>query len=597
MSVIGLRVGPFEVREPIRVPERGDWYLATRGGRQRPAEVAVKLLPQDGTGADRTALQAEFDTLRALEGLRVPTPVAFYDGLGALAVAAPRCVPLSDLVGERLIDRIQLSPATLLDLALDLAETLQSAHHRGRVHGHLSPDQVGLAPDGRLWIFGYGLGPWVSPTEGWSAPERTRGEPVGPAADQWALGGILVALVTGRPSDDPAAVESQWPALGRVLRRLLEPDPVNRFPAFPAVRQELFTLSRRAGAASDRRDLAARVHRLHPDRSSSYEAPVLFAPTAEASSAPPDDDPVLPPVDEPIVQIAPPEPEEIETVEVVRADRPLPEPPSNPDLAPAQVVTPKGRKTSRTALLPSEPLPVVRMLSTGDPASAPDPALAGTGTGIPLLRVMAGLRSAEPLPDPPAPPPLDAAPTDRPAPPRNSSPTSTPEPAVNRSNPQPAAPAMVLPRPSIAVPVDVELDADDLGDLEPEPALAPDDETDGFHLPPELMVRPTVLPGQTSAREPQLVLRPPPLALDFAGPAATAEPRSQGDSWFGPATGMVPASEAPTIPLPEANRAEEDALPLRIPEYRPGLGQRLAPIALAMMAVSIGVWTVVQLMT
>jgi hypothetical protein len=148
MSVIGLRVGPFEVREPIRVPERGDWYLAVRtgSGRQRPNEVLVQLLPGDASPADRAALQAEFDTLRALEGLRVPTPVAFYDGLGALAVAAPRTVPVSALIEERRADRVQLSPATLIDLALDLAETLQSAHHRGKFRGHSRPTRSASRP-------------------------------------------------------------------------------------------------------------------------------------------------------------------------------------------------------------------------------------------------------------------------------------------------------------------------------------------------------------------------------------------------------------------------------------------------------------------
>ncbi len=593
MSVIGLRVGPFEVREAIRVPARGEWYLATRAGRQRPTEVLVKLLPAEGSPSDRTALQAEFDTLRSLEGLRVPSPVAFYDGLGALAVAVPRSVPLSELVAERLIDRIQLSPSTLLDLALDLAETIQAAHHRGRVHGHLSPDQIGLAADGRLYVFGYGLGPWVSPMPGWAAPERTRGEPVGPAADQWALGAILVALVTGRATADSSAVEAQWPALGRVLSRLLDPEPTQRFPAFPALRQELFSLSRRAGSASDRRDLAARVHRLHPDRSATYDAPVLFAP-AQEGPPPIDDDPVLPPVDEPFREaLVAPEPEEIETVEAARADRPAlsSEGPSNPDLAPALVVRSHNRMIGRTPVLPSEPLPVVRVLPSGDPASAPDPALAGSGTGVPLLRLSTSAAPRDPLPHP-SPPSRDAVPTDRSAPPRVSSPHSTPESPVHRSNPRPSAPAMVLPRPSLAVPVEVELDGAELDALEPAAEV-----TDGFHMPAELLGGSTVLPDPTAPSEPQLVLRPSmPLPLDFAGPgASTGDASSQGDGWFGPKG--VQASEAPTvIPLAAVGHAEDEVLPVRIPEYRPGLGQRLAPIALATMAVSLGVWTVVQLL-
>ena len=40
---------------------------------------------------------------------------------------------------------------------------------------------------------------------------------------------LAVALVTGRPFDGTAAVDAQWPALGRVLRRMTEPVPSDRF--------------------------------------------------------------------------------------------------------------------------------------------------------------------------------------------------------------------------------------------------------------------------------------------------------------------------------------------------------------------------------
>ncbi|MBA2322145.1 MAG: hypothetical protein H0V89_13450, partial [Deltaproteobacteria bacterium] len=166
-------------------------------------------------------------------------------------------------------------------------------------------------------------------------------------------------------------------------------------------------------------------------------------------------------------------------------------------------------------------------------------------------------------------------------------------------------PRIALPAAAVQSVQAVQIEYDE-ADVAP---LVPDDETDGFHLPPEMLGRSTALPGSPS--EPELALRSPfvssPLSLDFAGPGAGSEPASQGDSWFGSGSGPAPdpqlrhaASEAPTIPLPEptsspfGNRDDSDALPLGIPEYRPGMGQRLAPIALATMAVSLGVWTVVQ---
>jgi serine/threonine protein kinase len=276
MSVLGLRVGPFEIVESAKIPEPGHWYYARRTGqtRRHPQEVLVRLLPPDATSTDRAALQRQFDTLRGLEDSRIPKAVALYEGMGALAIHAVRGTPLARVVHGRALDQIDMTPSTLLDIALEIAETLQHMHHTGTVHGHLSAENVILSADGKVWIFGVGQGPDAEPAAGWMAPERSRGKPASQATDQWSLAALCGALVVGQapwppadqsPSDTDAPtamiepVMSQWPALGRLLQRLLDSEPANRHANMHPVRQDLLALSRKAGGTSDRRDLGARL--------------------------------------------------------------------------------------------------------------------------------------------------------------------------------------------------------------------------------------------------------------------------------------------------------------------------------------------------
>src|SRR5262249_54445169 len=103
MSVLGLRVGPFEIERPARVPLPGDWYVARRVGisRKQPAEVLVRILPDDAPAEARAALQRGFEILRSLDDPRVPAPIAFYEGSGALAIDLVDGSALSELVAAR----------------------------------------------------------------------------------------------------------------------------------------------------------------------------------------------------------------------------------------------------------------------------------------------------------------------------------------------------------------------------------------------------------------------------------------------------------------------------------------------------------------
>jgi hypothetical protein len=435
MSVIGLRVGPFEIIEPAVVPEPGDWYRAERTGhtRKKPHRVLVRLLPPSADEAARGELQRTFERLRAVEDDRVPAAVALYEGIGALAIDAPDGVSFQDIVEARRAGTITMTPPTLLDLGIDVAECLQHAHHRNRVHGHLSAEHLRLSTAGRLFVFGFGAGPEHPPDARWVAPERVERQPATPATDQWALGAILAGLITGHEAWDADrtaatgdlsatvdAVERQWPALARLFRRMLEPDPANRFPTMHPVRQELFALARRAGSTSDRRELgramALRVSR--PVRPETEVSPIPEDATAAPeppplpSPPPPSPEPTAPPPhpETPIVSTTERDPEDPPSIPDAHRTEPPPPSRATTPLAdePLDVVAPDvDAESVPDARRPLEPAPVLSRKDEDEDEEDVDDA--PTVRFDPLMaKELAKLADATPAPAP-APAPLDSA--------------------------------------------------------------------------------------------------------------------------------------------------------------------------------------------
>jgi serine/threonine protein kinase len=224
-----------------------------------------------------------------------------YDAVaGVLLVAAPEGVPLQRLVEHRVEAGFPMTPATVLDVGVALAEALTYAHERGKPHGHLSPASVWLAHDGSLVVWGFGAGPDAPPPPRWTSPERARGRRASGDADQWALGAILAGLATSRVpwrSDDPLTearvgdasplhgpVLDQWRALGRVLEKMLEPESRARYPSLHPVRQALSALRQRVPGAGKLAELGARLDALY---GGTAVEPTFEVPTAVSEEEPP----------------------------------------------------------------------------------------------------------------------------------------------------------------------------------------------------------------------------------------------------------------------------------------------------------------------
>ncbi len=117
------------------------------------------------------------------------------------------------------------SPRQAAALVAQLAHTLERVHRRGVCHRDLKPANILIDTAGRPRVMDFGLAlieqPWeeprrregdVSGTFQYMAPEQANGETgcIGPRTDVFGLGGILYALLTGRPPYQGADSMKLW---------------------------------------------------------------------------------------------------------------------------------------------------------------------------------------------------------------------------------------------------------------------------------------------------------------------------------------------------------------------------------------------------
>ena len=229
--------GKFEVTQLLGRGGFGLVYEAVDVILERP--VAVKTIRHDVFSS-----QGHFHDFkgrfhreaRAAARLNHPSIVAIYeagehDGVLYLAMELVRGGSLRGILRARQ----SLPVEEALAFASQLLDALGYAHEHGVVHRDVKPENILVAPEGRLKIADFGLARTISDqaatltqdgtvmgTPGYMAPEHLLSRPVDRRTDLFSASAVLYELIAGRR---PFRGESLPDLLANILHA--EPDPID----------------------------------------------------------------------------------------------------------------------------------------------------------------------------------------------------------------------------------------------------------------------------------------------------------------------------------------------------------------------------------
>ncbi|MEU6928465.1 protein kinase [Streptomyces sp. NPDC046374] len=201
-------IGPYRLLGRLGSGGMGRVFLArSEGGRT----VAVKVVHEEHAQDPqfRARFRREIEAVRKV-GEHFTAPVLDADPEAERPWVATGFVPGPSL--EQVVrDHGPLPADSLLALAGGLLRALQGIHGAGILHRDLKPSNVMLTVEGPK-VIDFGIARALEPSieslltstgmvvgsPGFMAPEQVRGESLGPAADVFALGCVLMYAATGR---------------------------------------------------------------------------------------------------------------------------------------------------------------------------------------------------------------------------------------------------------------------------------------------------------------------------------------------------------------------------------------------------------------
>ena len=161
------------------------------------------------------------------------------------------CIVMEYVEGMALRERMKNGPVNIneaLDIGIQIASVLSSAHAAGIVHRDIKPENVMVRSDGYVKVLDFGLAKladtrpdlvnsqvetraielkttpgMVMGTVAYMSPEQARGLPVDVRTDVWSLGVVLYEMVAGRK---PFSGQTQTDVIISIVER--EPDSLSK---------------------------------------------------------------------------------------------------------------------------------------------------------------------------------------------------------------------------------------------------------------------------------------------------------------------------------------------------------------------------------
>ena len=263
----------------------GEVYLARDLTLAR--NVALKVLHED-VASNRHRMQRFVQEAQAASGLNHPNIITIHE-IGTEPGAHFMAMEFID--GENLRHHLARSPLTLteaIDIAMQVASALSSAHAAGIIHRDIKPENIMLRRDGIVKVLDFGLAKlteqWranevdqdaatqamvqtepgmVVGTTSYMSPEQARALELDTRTDIWSLGVVLYEMIARRTpfksetaSDTSAAILkteppplSQFapdlpPEIERIVKKALQKDREERYQGVKDLLLDLKSLKR-----------------------------------------------------------------------------------------------------------------------------------------------------------------------------------------------------------------------------------------------------------------------------------------------------------------------------------------------------------------
>jgi Tol biopolymer transport system component/predicted Ser/Thr protein kinase len=290
-----LTLGPYRIASLLGSGGMSEVYLADDMRLNR--KVALKLLPPEFTVNGERVRRFEQEA-RAASALNHPNIITIHDigqsqGCDFIATEFIDGKTLRELINAGAM-RIE----EVLDIAVQLASALSTAHEAGIIHRDIKPDNIMIRHDRIVKVLDFGLAKLASEqlaavsldgmrsivdtspgmimgTVHYMSPEQAAGNEVDARTDVWSLGAVIYEMLTGRPpftgetaphvtlsilENEPRAIshDREVPtALERIVMKALSKDRDSRYQRMRDLLEDLRELQ--SSTPFQRRKSAATV--------------------------------------------------------------------------------------------------------------------------------------------------------------------------------------------------------------------------------------------------------------------------------------------------------------------------------------------------